>query len=533
MAETQTKSSTRAAGVVGLAVLCSRLLGLVREQVFAALFGGSGSMDAFVVAFRAPNLLRDLFAEGALSTAFVTTFSKKIVAEGEQSAWKLANKVGTLTIIFMSVVTLIGIFFSPQLIGSFLGGGFSPEKAEFTVLLTRIMWPFILLVSLAALVMGLLNAKHVFGMPAMASSFFNLGSIIGGVFCAWLVDPHFGPRSLIGMSIGVVIGGFLQLVVQWPSLKRVGYSFSFDMEWRDEGVRTVLRLMGPAIVAASAVQVNVMVNSSFASYLGDGPVAWLNYAFRLMQLPLGIFGVAIGTVTLPLVSRHAAAGDTDQFRSTLARGMRLAFFLTIPSAIGLVLLAEPIISVIYQRGRFDAATAQQTADALKFYALGLVAYSGIKVLAPAFYAVDRRKTPMLVSFLAIGTNLALNWYLTFKLQMGHRGLALSTGLVALINFLLLYFLMRSHVRGLQGGKMLATLIKTSIAGIGLAGVCLAAMHWALADWAHMGFMPKALWLIGTIAAGALVFFGLALGLRVEEITEVRALLMRKLGARPQ
>lgn len=524
-----TKSSTRAAGVVGLAVLCSRLLGLIREQVFAALFGGSGSMDAFVVAFRAPNLLRDLFAEGALSTAFVTTFSKKTVAEGEQSAWKLANKIGTLTLIFMSALTVLGIVFSPQLISGFLGGGFSQEKAEFTVLLTRIMWPFILLVSLAALVMGLLNAKHVFGMPAMASSFFNLGSIVGGVFCAWLVDPHFGPHSLIGMAVGVVIGGFLQLAVQWPSLHRVGYRFRFDMQWRDDGVRNVLRLMGPAVIAASAVQVNVVVNSSFASYLGDGPVAWLNYAFRLMQLPLGIFGVAIGTVTLPLVSRHAAAGDNDLFRSTLARGMRLAFVLTIPSAIGLILLAEPIISVIYQRGRFDSTTAAQTAAALKFYALGLVAYSGIKVLAPAFYAVDRRKTPMLVGFFAIGTNLLLNWYLTFKLQLGHRGLALSTGLVALINFLLLYFLMRAHTRGLEGAKMLVTLLKAGLAGLGLAAVCFAARLWAFADWAQMAFVPKTAWLLATILVGAAVFFGLALGLRVEEISEVRALLARKLG----
>lgn len=520
--------TTRAVGVVGLAVLCSRLLGLIREQIFAGLFGGSGSMDAFIVAFRAPNLLRDLFAEGALSTAFVTTFSKKIVTGGDGSAWKLANKIGTLTLVFMSAATLLGTIFSPQLIGGLLGGGFSKEKTEFAILLTRIMWPFILMVSLAALVMGLLNAKHVFGMPAMASSFFNLGSIIGGLGFAWIVDPSFGPRSLIGMSIGVLIGGFLQLAVQWPSLRRVGYRFELDFHWRDEGVRTVLRLMGPAVIAASAVQVNVMINSSFASYLQDGAVSWLNYAFRLMQLPLGIFGVAIGTVTLPLASRCAAAGDMQQFRAVLAKGMRLAFLLTIPAALGLIMLAEPIISVIYQRGRFNAATTLQTAAALKFYAFGLVAYSGIKVLAPAFYAIDRRKTPMAVSFLAIGTNLALNWYLCFHLQMGHRGLALSTGFVALINFLLLYFLMKGHIGGLESKQMLIALLKTGVASLGLLVVCWAANHWVFTDWAQMRFWGKLWWLLATISAGSLVFFSLALLLRIGELDEVKSLVQRKL-----
>src|SRR5213595_458215 len=352
MAEPQ-RVSTRATGVVGVAVLCSRVLGLIREQVFAGLFGAGKDLDAFLLAFRVPNLLRDLFAEGALSTAFITTFSKKIATEGDESAWRLGNKVATLTAVFMSVVTLLGIIFAPQLIHVMTGwGAWSPEKTETTILLTRIMWPFIFLVSLAALVMGMLNAKHVFGAPAMASSFFNLGSIIGGVAFGWWLDPHFGTRSLIGLSIGTLIGGIWQLSSQFPSLRRVGYKYHADFHWRDQGVRTVLMLMGPAVIAASAVQVNVLINSGFAARLGDGPVSWLNIAFRLMQLPLGIFGVAVGTVTLPLVSRSAAIGDTPGFRSALAHALRLAFLLTIPSAIGLAMLASPIISVIYQHGRF-------------------------------------------------------------------------------------------------------------------------------------------------------------------------------------
>src|SRR5437588_5599897 len=324
MAETaDRRMSTRATGVVGVAILSSRLLGLVREMVFAGLFGAGRNLDAFLMAFRLPNLLRDLFAEGALSTAFITTFSKKIAIEGDESAWRLANNVATLTAVFMSAVTLLGIVFAPQLVELLTWGNWSPDKTELTILLTRIMWPFMLLVSLAALVMGVLNAKHVFGPPAMASSYFNLGSIIGGVAIGWWLDPQFGARSLAGLAIGTLIGGTWQLFAQFPSLRCVGYKFRADFQWRDPGVRQVLTLMGPAVIAASAVQVNLLINSGFASRLGDGPVSWLNIAFRLMQLPLGIFGVAIGTVTLPLVSTSAAVGNKAEFRGALAHAIRL------------------------------------------------------------------------------------------------------------------------------------------------------------------------------------------------------------------
>src|SRR5204863_2233433 len=357
-AEENRRVSTRATGIVGLAVLCSRVLGLIREQIFAGLFGAGKNLDAFLMAFRLPNLLRDLFAEGALSTAFITTFSGKIAKEGDDSAWRLANKIATLTAVFMSVVTLLGIIFAPQLVDVLTWWSWPPDKTALTILLTRIMWPFMLLVSLAALVMGMLNAKHVFGAPAMASSYFNLGSIISGVAIGWWLDPRFGARSLIGLAIGTLVGGLWQLTAQFPSLRRVGYSYRADFHWRDQGVRTVLGLMGPAVIAASAVQMNVLVNSGFAARLGDGPVSWLNIAFRLMQLPLGIFGVAVATVTLPLISRSAAAGNIPEFRGALAHALRLVMLLTIPSAIGLVILANPIIALIYQHLRFNATATE-------------------------------------------------------------------------------------------------------------------------------------------------------------------------------
>ena len=521
------QASTRATGVVGIAILCSRILGLIREQVFAGLFGAGKNLDAFLMAFRVPNLLRDLFAEGALSTAFITTFSKKIATEGDASAWRLANKVVTLTAVFMSVVTLLGIIFAPQLVDLLTWWSWPPDKTALTISLTRIMWPFMLLVSLAALVMGMLNAKHVFGAPAMASSYFNLGSIIGGVSIGWWLDPHFGARSLAGSAIGTLIGGTWQLAAQFPALWRIGYKYRADFQWRDAGVGTVLTLMGPAVIAASAVQVNVLINSGFAASLGNGPVSWLNIAFRLMQLPLGIFGVAIGTVTLPLVSKSAAVGNMDEFRAILARGIRLAFLLTIPSAIGLAMLASPIISVIYEHGRFTAAMTRQTAGALQFYAIGLVAYSALKVLTPAFYAIDKRKTPMNVSFLAIGLNLFLNWLFTFRLGWGHRGLAFSTSLVATINFLLLYGLMWRHTRRLETRRMFAGLGKICVAGVLLALVCWAANHWWLDAWERLRFLEKLSALLVAIVVSSITFFSVAFLLRVSEVQDVVNLVTRR------
>jgi putative peptidoglycan lipid II flippase len=519
--------NTKAAGIIGLAVMCSRLLGLLREQIFAALFGGGMAMDAFTAAFRIPNLLRDLFAEGALSTAFVTTFSKTIARGGDADAWRLAHKVATMTALVLGLLCIVGMIFSEQLV-HLLAPGFDPEKAALTAHLTRIMFPFILLVSLAALTMGMLNAKNVFGVPAMASSFFNIGSIVGGVGLGFWIDPHFGPRALIGLAFATLIGGALQFAVQLPSLARLGYRFRPDFHWRDPGVKAILLLMGPAVIAASTTQFNVLVNSMFASTLGDGAIFWLAIAFRLMQLPLGLFGVALGSVTLPLLSRLVVAGRLDAFRSELARAIRWALLLTLPSMVGLIMLAEPIISVLYQHGKFNAYEAAQAAGALRFYAIGLAGYAALKVLVNAFYALDRRKTPMLVSFLAVGLNLLFNWLFTFRLGWGHRGLAFSTGCLATFNFLLLYFLMHVQLKGLESRRLFLLLLKVAVSGTALAAVCAASSHWLLADWAQQTFVFKLSALLATVVVGALVFATCGVLLHIDELKELRDAFTRRL-----
>lgn len=465
----EARQVTRSAGVVGLAVMGSRVLGLIREQVFAGFFGASREYDAFLTAFRIPNLLRDLLAEGALSAAFVTTFSQTLAQRGDQEAWRLANLVLNALLVVLVLITLLGIVFAPHLV-DLIAPGFKPYagKTELTIVLTRLMFPFIILVAMAAVAMGILNTKDRFGIPASASSFFNLGSIIVGLACAYWLDPQFGPQAMIGMAIGTLVGGALQFLIQVPSLYRVGFRYRPAISFTDPGVRRVIRLMGPAVVGAAAVQVNVFVNNRFASPM-EGAVSWLQYAFRLMQFPIGVFGVAISMATLPSISRAVARSDLNQFRQMLASSLGLVFFLCVPSACGLIILAEPIISLIYERGDFSAFDTQQTAAALAFYALGLAGYAAIKVLAPAFYALDDARTPMLVSLASILTNYGLNWWLVSRL--GHRGLALSTSCVAGLNFLVLFLLMRRRLRGVEGRRLARSLLKIGAASAIMSVAC--------------------------------------------------------------
>jgi putative peptidoglycan lipid II flippase len=533
VAEETAVGVTRSAGAVSVAVLGSRLLGLVREQVFAAVFGVGMHSDAFIAAFRIPNLLRDLFAEGALSAAFVSTFSQYIVTRGERAAWRLANLVFNGLVLTLTAVTLLGIAFAPEIV-RLLARGFEaiPGKMALTVEMTRLMFPFIILVAMAAVAMGILNSKDRFGIPASASTFFNVGSILGGLAFARALDPSFGPRAIVGWAMGTLIGGALQFAIQVPSLYRVGFRYEPVVSFRDPGVRQILRLMGPAIIGAAAVQINVFVNTNFASYLGDGPVSWLNYAFRLMQFPIGVFGVALGMATLPAVSRAAARNDVVEFRRTLTASLGLVFFLCIPSACGLAVLGEPIIRLIYERGRFTSFDTEQTAAALAFYAIGLAGYAAIKVLAPAFYALHDARTPMRISLISIATNYTFNYVLVRELGFGHRGLALSTSLVALFNFLALFGLMRRKIGHLEGRRLLTSLGKITLASGVMAAVCRVSVKELDVRFGSQGLPGQALTAIGPIGVGLAVFLLVCWVLRVKEL-ELAHTALRRLMARPQ
>jgi putative peptidoglycan lipid II flippase len=523
-------SVARSAGIVSAAVMASRVFGLVREMVFAYFFGASKSFanDAYVIAFRIPNLLRDLFAEGALSSAFVTVFSDYLVTKDEKEAFRLSNLVATTLIVVLGILVVLGVIFAPQVVMAIAGGLHdNKEKFDLTVRLTRIMMPFILVVALAAQAMGVLNARDRFGVPAMASTFFNVGSIVGGLAAAALLtDPTFSHpinaivekpiEGIVGMAYGVLIGGLLQYAVQWPSLLSAGFRFRPMLSLRDPGVRRIFKLMGPAIIGGAAVQVNVLVNTNFATNIpgGSGPVSWLNYSIRLMQFPIGVFGVAIATATLPSISRSAARKDMSEFRHTLAGSIRLAFLLTIPSTVGLIVLGRPIIALIYEHRSFGPNDTDHTSGALAFYALGLAGYAAIKILAPAFYALNEARTPMMISLLSMATNFVMNWMLVGVLQ--ERGLALSTSTVALMNFALLYAIMRRRVDGIEGRRTAITVAKILAASVVMGVVC-----WAMSSFigriAGAGFAARMANVAASVSAGAGVFYIVASMLGVQEL----------------
>ncbi|MCB1277498.1 murein biosynthesis integral membrane protein MurJ [Prosthecobacter sp.] len=527
-------SQARSTGVVSIAILCSRVLGLVRDQMLNGFFG-SAFTGIFTAAFRTPNMLRDLFAEGALSTAFVTTFSKKMKTEGDEAAWVLGRKMISLSMWFMTIVAVAGVALAPILF-RILTPGLSEEAKVLGTWLAQIMYPFIALVSVTALVMGMLNSKKVFFIPAVASAFFNLGCIVGGVVLAWIIDPgfrdgHVSEKGLTGFAIGTLIGGVLQLAVQLPSLRRVGFRFRFDFGCKDPAVKEVLHLMWPSMLAASGTQVAVLLNSIFASFT-DGherSLAWLANAQRLQQLPLGLFGVAVATVTLPMLSRLATEGMTPAFRSALAKGLRLVLFLTLPCAVGLSLLSKEIISIIFEHGKFTAHDVQMTAAPLQAYAFGLIFYAAIKVLQPAFYTINRRFIPMMVSLGVIVFTASVNSITVFVLKWDHTALAWATAVGLSLNFLTLYLCMRKFASGLETRSLTRALIKLIIGIAIMSAVCLAAQYTVMADWEHLRFIPRCAVLGVTISVAAAAYFAVTKKLKVEESGEFLSLLGRRFG----
>lgn len=543
------RSIARSAGIVSIAVMGSRILGLIREQVFATFFGAGFAMDAFIIAFRVPNLLRDLFAEGALSAAFVTTFSQKIAKEGERAAWRLANLVSNGLFLVITTIVVAGIVFAPEVVNLLIdpakyqsGSATAAETYDLAVTMTRIMFPFLLMVSLAAVAMGILNTKDRYGVPASASTMFNVGSIVGGLACAYLLSPDYIlavfqgrpadssgiSRAIIGMAIGTLAGGMLQWLIQVPSLRSVGFRWQPILSFRDEGVRQVIRLMAPAIIGSAALQVNVFVNTKFASGLGEGPVSWLSYAFRLIYLPIGIFGVAISTATLPVASRAAALDNLDDFRRTIASSLRLTFLLTIPSAVGLIVLSRPIISLIFERGRFDAFDTEQTAIALSYNAIGLTAYSAVRVLAPSFYALKDTRIPMIASLVSIVTNYAVANLTVNYLRIGHRGLALSISAVAIGNFLLLFFFLRRKLGGIEGRSLAITFLKVSIASSVMGALCFLLSNFLRDLFGLQSLLQRILNVGLTILAGLAAFYITASILRIPELNKLTNVIRRKL-----
>lgn len=524
--ENSSTGIAKSAATVSVAVMCSRILGLIREQVFAGLFGAGYAYDSFVVAFRIPNLLRDLFGEGALSAAFVSVFSDYNANRSKKDTWLLASNVLCFFIVAISFITLVGMLCADQIV-NLLAPDFSlvQGKSELTAAMTVIMMPFLLFISLAAVVMGILNTNNKFFIPSLASSFFNLGSIIGGTTLAFIL-PRYGYPAIVGMAFGTLIGGILQLGVQLPVLRQIGFRFTPVLNLKDPGLLRVLKLMLPATIGLSATQINIFINTNFAASCAEGSVSWLNYAFRLVQLPIGLFGVAVSIAALPVLARQASTQNFAEMRTTFASSLTIVFCLTIPATVGLIVLAEPIIKVIFERGAFTAADTQATAIALSLYGIGLFAYSANKVIVPVYYAINCARYPVIGSFLAIGFNVLIIIATIDHFQ--HRAIALSTSAVMIINFFFLIAILYHKIGGIPVMRLMANLVKILIAACLMTGV-LTVLYRLFSDQFSRSIFHQCTFLLILISVSALVYVAALQLLGLQELKDIVERARRRLA----
>jgi putative peptidoglycan lipid II flippase len=521
----------RSAGLISLATFASRILGLVRDQVQAALFATSPANDAFVLATRIPTLLRDLFAEGAMSAAFVPTFTRTLTTDGKAAAWRLGSQVINALLLVTGILVVLGMVFAAP-IATFYGGDFAatPGKLELTIQLTRINMPFLLLVAVAAAYMGMLNALRRFFVPAMAPAMYNVIFIVSALALTPVLS-RMGVPPIFSLTVGMLGGGVAQIVTQWPVARREGYRHAWVLNPKDPRLREVLVLMGPGTLGGAAAQINVFVNTILAT--GEpGAVSALGYAFRFMYLPVGIFAVSVATAAIPQLARHAATQAFDEMRRTISWSLRMMLMLSVPATVGLMVLSTPIVALIYEHGEFKVQSEVMVAASLFFYAVGIVGYSVVKIAIPSFYSLRDARTPVIASVVTITGNILLNIWLHG--MMGFRGLALGTGIAATVNAGILLFLLARRLGGLEGGRVLTSLAKITVA----SAVMGFAAYFAEA-WLHDRFPARALWphairVFGGISGGLATLALSAWLLRIEEFSQViqRVLARVRLGRPP-
>jgi putative peptidoglycan lipid II flippase len=503
------------------------VLGLVREMVLAQYFGATAAMTAYNVAFRIPNLLRDLFAEGAMSAAFVPTFTKYLHGSGKESAWRLANLVINALAVITGLLVLLGIIFAEPLIRLITDNEYTRDAAQLalTVELARLMLPTLTFIALAAALMGMLNSLHHFFVPAFSPAMFNVVTIL----CAWLVVPFMpglGIAPIVAIAAGTFLGGVAQLAIQWPALRSEGFRYRPIIDLKDEGLRRVLILMGPGTIGLAATQVNVLVYMQLATSQEIEAVNWLNYAFRLMYLPIGLFGVSIATAALPTISRHHHDEDTAAVRRTVSDGLSLMAMLNVPATVGLIVLGVPIVRMLFEHGRFTPVDTLATAAALQFYSIGLIGYSVVRISSPMFYALGKNRIPVIVSVVTVLVNAALNYWLVHV--MGYRGLALGTSIAALFNATTLLFLLRSNLHGLNGGQLLSSVSRIAVASVAMGAAAFASLRalelWLPGDAEFIQIVRLAI----TIGFALAVLAGSAWLLRIREFNQGVALVTRRL-----
>lgn len=506
------------AGKVSSATALSRVLGLVREQVMAFYFGAGMATDAFVIAFRIPNLLRDMFAEGALSSAFVPIFKKKLISESKKEAFHLANLTLTSILTLVGSVVVLGVIASPVIV-FMTAYGFtdSPAKFDLTVVLTRIMFAYLLLVSLSALVMGILNSFGRFGIPAISSAMFNLGMILTVMVLYSQFD-----QPVYTLAIGVLVGGLGQLGIQIPSLYRIGFKFRLNFAFLDEGLKKVYKLALPMIVGMSASRINLLISTLLASFLMEGSISYLNYSFRLMHFPMGVFAVALGTVALPRVSELVSRGDTKELNKVFHEAISLNLFMLIPSAVFLAFMGHEIVALLYQWGEFSGADADNTYLALLHYSYGVVGFASVRVMIPFFYANNDSKLPMKVSLVTVGVNIAL-YYPMIKI-LDFAGLAAATSVAGILNALMLIYFVPSKGIKVSYSRLILNSVRIALAAILAFYVGRMSPEWIQSD---QPVLSRVLDLAIPSVTAAILFVVLCFIFRVNEVLAIWRRIFRR------
>ena len=448
------KQFTKAAGIIGVLTLISRILGFIRDMVIAWFFGAGLLSDAFFVAFRLPNLFRRLFGEGSLTVAFIPVFSEHMTTFGKEAAFQMARSAVRMLSVVLVIITIIGIIAAPGIV-ALIAPGFTGAQFSMTVILTRIMFPYIFFICLVALSMGILNVLGHFAAPALAPVLLNLSIIAAVLF----ISPRL-PDPSIGLAIGVIIGGILQLLLQIPFLIQKGFYFWQKANFYHPGLKKIGRLMIPSVFGAAVYQINILIGTLLASFLDEGSVSYLYYADRLVQFPLGIFAISMSVAILPSLSRQAASRDMQALTDTFAYAIKLIFFITIPAMTGLIVLRHPIVALLFERGAFDPISSGHTADALLYFSVGLWAFSGVRIVVSTFYALQDTKTPVKIAAISVSGNIVL--CLILMGPLAHAGLALAASLSSMLNFTLLILALKKRLEALEWKKIIESIAKSMI-----------------------------------------------------------------------
>ncbi|MBF0472470.1 MAG: murein biosynthesis integral membrane protein MurJ [Nitrospirae bacterium] len=514
-------SIVRSASVIVAATFASRVLGFIRDMVIAKFFGATSLSDAFFVAFRIPNLARDLFAEGAMSAALIPVLSEYRINNGEQETIKLVRIIFVFIFIFVGGLCVTGIIFAPFIV-RIIAPGFllDPFKFQITVTLTRIMFPFLLFVSFAALLMGSLNARKIFFIPTLASAWFNFA-----IIATILILYRFFKEPVIVAAIGVSVGGVVQFIWQIPVFVKGGYSLKPLFNLRHPALKKMGLLLLPATVGMGVNQLNIFISTMLASYMHVGSIAYLYYAMRLIQFPIGIFGVALSTAVLPTLSDHAAKNDIASIKVDLSFSLKLLFAITVPSMIGLMVLGKPIVHVLFQRGHFDYIATLNTTIALMYYSCGIWAIVGARMLTSAFYSMQDTKTPVKLTASALIINLFFSIMLIEPL--GYGGLALANALAATVNFFMLLFYLYRKLHGFDLKGIIISFFKTMSASL-VMGICgwvlINQIHWI--ENGHMLF--KGSYLLVIMLLCSLIYFVTAYVFKSHEIKYIAGLIKKRL-----